>query len=187
MRFERRAGPGGSGLCVTEPTSRRPVAVPGGPTTLAPRPAPRGPSEPCGGQSAVCPREARRALTGPRLLAALTSQQERVLIEILVAAVRQAAEGHPPAGRELGKRVSATPAPARMRFVPCADRWLWLLRPCCQCRGSGGARCGLGLAGLPHPHPRGRAIACCLVLGALAAHWAAGSAGGAPGHPGRSR
>uniref|UniRef100_UPI0029531460 cohesin subunit SA-1-like n=1 Tax=Panthera onca TaxID=9690 RepID=UPI0029531460 len=80
--------------------------MPGGPTTLAPHPAPRGPSEPCGGQSAVCPREARRALTGPRLLAALTSQQERVLIEILVAAVRQAAEGHPPAGRELGKRAA---------------------------------------------------------------------------------
>ncbi|XP_043426340.1 cohesin subunit SA-2-like isoform X2 [Prionailurus bengalensis] len=37
---------------------------------------------------------------------ALTSQQERVLIEILVAAVRQAAEGHPPAGRELGKRAA---------------------------------------------------------------------------------
>ncbi|XP_072600095.1 cohesin subunit SA-2-like isoform X2 [Vulpes vulpes] len=35
---------------------------------------------------------------------ALTSQQERVLIEILVAAVRQAAEGRPPAGRRLGKK-----------------------------------------------------------------------------------
>ncbi|XP_032187595.1 cohesin subunit SA-2-like isoform X3 [Mustela erminea] len=38
---------------------------------------------------------------------ALTSQQERVLIEILVAAVRQAAEGRPPAGRRLGKKFAA--------------------------------------------------------------------------------
>ncbi|XP_057351955.1 cohesin subunit SA-2-like [Manis pentadactyla] len=37
---------------------------------------------------------------------ALTTQQERVLIEILVAAVRQVAEGHPPTGRRLGKRAS---------------------------------------------------------------------------------
>ncbi|XP_047572559.1 cohesin subunit SA-2-like isoform X1 [Lutra lutra] len=37
---------------------------------------------------------------------ALTSQQERVLIEILVAAVRQAAEGRPPAGRRLGKKAA---------------------------------------------------------------------------------
>ncbi|XP_027970808.1 cohesin subunit SA-2-like [Eumetopias jubatus] len=37
---------------------------------------------------------------------ALTSQQERVLIEMLVAAVRQAAEGRPPAGRRLGKKAA---------------------------------------------------------------------------------
>nr|XP_036869398.1 cohesin subunit SA-2-like isoform X1 [Manis javanica] len=37
---------------------------------------------------------------------ALTSRQEQVLIEILVAAVRQVAEGHPPTGRCLGKRAS---------------------------------------------------------------------------------
>ncbi|XP_022374026.1 cohesin subunit SA-2-like isoform X2 [Enhydra lutris kenyoni] len=43
------------------------------------------------------PRGGRQALTG---------QQERVLIEILVAAVRQAAEGRPPAGRRLGKKAA---------------------------------------------------------------------------------
>uniref|UniRef100_A0A673VF90 Cohesin subunit SA n=1 Tax=Suricata suricatta TaxID=37032 RepID=A0A673VF90_SURSU len=36
----------------------------------------------------------------------LTSQQEQVLIEILVAAVRQAAEGCPPTGRELSKKAA---------------------------------------------------------------------------------
>ena len=177
MQFERRAGPGGSGLCVTEPTSRRPVAVPRGPTTLAPRRAPRGPSEPCGGQSAVCPREARRALTGPRLLAALTSQQERVLIEILVAAVRQAAEGHPPAGRELGKRVSATPAPARRRFVPCADRCAVAAAPLLSVPGLWGCPLRPQARGAPPPspaRPRDRLLPCAWHASCSLGRWLCG-------------
>ncbi|XP_004400050.1 PREDICTED: cohesin subunit SA-2-like [Odobenus rosmarus divergens] len=44
--------------------------------------------------------------TAEHSVSALTSQQERVLIEMLVAAVRQAAEGRPPAGRRLGKKAA---------------------------------------------------------------------------------
>lgn len=72
----------------------------------------------------------QRVLSERCLPAALTSQQERVLIEILVAAVRQAAEGRPPAGRRLGKKVSATPCPLPWCSPsPVLSALLWALWP----------------------------------------------------------
>lgn len=42
------------------------------------------------------------------LLPALSDAQESALIEIILATVREAAEGHPPVGRGAAKKVSAS-------------------------------------------------------------------------------